>query len=80
VLVPQQKISPATATAAMPFPEPLLVPLSEAARLLGVRIYSIRRLTRRGVLPYRVVGNKWLVPFASLKAFANGTLPTKRAA
>ena len=48
-------------------PEPLLVPLAEAARLLGVRIYSIRRMTRKGVLPYK------LIPFAALKAFASNT-------
>ena len=51
-------------------PEPLLVPLKEAARLLGVRVYSIRRLTRKGQLAYKVIGNKWLVQYASLKAFA----------
>jgi hypothetical protein len=37
--------------------EPLLVSLKEAARL--------------GVLPYRIVGNKWLVSFKAVKAFAN---------
>jgi excisionase family DNA binding protein len=52
--------------------EPLLVPLSEAARLLGVKIYSVRRLARRGVLPRRVIGNRWLIPYAALKAFAVG--------
>lgn len=55
-----------------PSPEPLLVPLSEAARLLGVKIYSVRKLARRGVLPRRVVGNRWLIPYSSLKAFAAG--------
>jgi excisionase family DNA binding protein len=50
--------------------EPLLVPLSEAARLLGVKVYSIRRLTRKGQLAYKVIGNRWLVHYASLKAFA----------
>jgi excisionase family DNA binding protein len=52
--------------------DPLLVPLSEAARLLGVKIYSVRRLARRGVLPRRVIGNKWLIPYAALKTFAAG--------
>ncbi len=50
--------------------EPLLVPLAEAARLLGIKVYSIRRLTRKGQLAYKVIGNKWLVQYASLKAFA----------
>jgi excisionase family DNA binding protein len=58
--------------------EPLLVPLRDAARLLGVEIYSIRKLARRGVLPYRKIGNKWLVPFAALRDFANGVPAPKR--
>lgn len=65
---------PVTTTAS----EPLLVPLKEAARLLGVRVYSVRRMTRRGILPHRTIGNKWLVPYHSLIAFANGTIQTKR--
>jgi excisionase family DNA binding protein len=52
--------------------EPLLVPLEDAARLLGVQVYSIRRLTRKGVLPYKVIGNKWLINYSALKEFANG--------
>jgi len=67
---------PAVAT---PAPEPLLVSLSEAARLLGVKIYSIRRLARKGVLLHRVIGNRWLIHFQTLKAFANGTLPATKA-
>jgi excisionase family DNA binding protein len=67
---------PAVAT---PAPEPLLVSLSEAARLLGVKIYSIRRLVRKGVLLHRVIGNRWLIHFQTLKAFANGTLPATKA-
>jgi excisionase family DNA binding protein len=50
--------------------EPLLVPLSEAARLLGVKTYSVRQLTRSGQLPVKVIGNRWLVPYAALQAFA----------
>ena len=57
--------------------EPLLVPLKQAARLLGVEVYSIRQLTRRGVLPYRVIGNRWLVPYAALKKFAEGSTAGK---
>jgi excisionase family DNA binding protein len=44
-----------------------------AARLLGVQVYSIRRLTRRGVLPYKKIGNKWLIHYGSLKKFASET-------
>jgi excisionase family DNA binding protein len=50
--------------------EPLLVSLKDAARFLGVQVYSIRQLTRRGVLPYKVIGKRWLVNYAALKAFA----------
>lgn len=57
--------------------EPLLVSLADAAHLLGVAIYSIRRMTRRGELPYRVIGNRWLIPTQALKNFANG-VPTKK--
>jgi excisionase family DNA binding protein len=59
--------------------EPLLVSLSDAARLLGVKIYSVRRLARKGVLPHRQIGNRWLIHFQTLKAFANGTLPATKA-
>jgi excisionase family DNA binding protein len=65
------------ATPAVASIEPLLVPLAEAARLLGVRIYSIRRLTRQGLLPFKVIGNRWLVNYSALKAYANSD---KRAA
>jgi len=65
------------ATPAVASIEPLLVPLSEAARLLGVRVYSIRRLTRKGLLPFKVIGNRWLVNYSALKAFASSD---KRAA
>jgi|BogFormECP03_OM2_1039629.scaffolds.fasta_scaffold11949_2 excisionase family DNA binding protein len=65
-------MSVATPVDSKPSLEPLLVPLSEAARLLGVKIYSVRRLARRGVLPRRVIGNRWLIPYAALKTFAAG--------
>jgi excisionase family DNA binding protein len=76
-----KKIPPAVATTEVPSStEPLLVPLSEAARLLGVRVYSIRLLTRKGVLPYRVIGNRWQIPLKALKAFAECGTATGRAA
>ena len=65
-------MSVATPIDSKPSLEPLLVPLSEAARLLGVKIYSVRKLARRGVLPRRIVGNRWLIPYSALKAFAAG--------
>ena len=60
-----------------PSPEPLLVPLKEAARLLGVRVFSIRKLCRQGALPHRLIGNRWCIPTAALRAFAAGE-PTRK--
>ena len=68
-----KKISPVSANEVPTTSEPLLVPLAEAARLLGVRVYSIRLLTRKGILPFRQIGNKWLVNYAALKKFAEGS-------
>ena len=51
---------------------PLLVSLTEAAPLLGVKVYSVRQLCRKGTLPHRVIGNKWLVNYRALEVFANG--------
>jgi hypothetical protein len=50
--------------------KPLAVSLKDTAKLIGLKPYSVRRLARRGDLLYRVVGNKWLINFASLEAFA----------
>jgi hypothetical protein len=50
---------------------PLLVPVSEAARLLSVSAWEIRRLCRRGALGYKRLGKtKWLVISRSIAAFA----------
>lgn len=58
--------------------EPLLVPLKQAAQLLGVQVYSIRKLTRSGQIAYRVVGNRWLVNYQALKTFANDSKGPRR--
>ena len=52
--------------------EPLLVSLSEAARLLGVKMYTIRKMCRRGVLPYRTPAVKWMIPRSAIKNFVEG--------
>lgn len=62
-----------------PSPEPLLVPLKEAARLLGVRVFSIRKLCRQGALPHRLIGNRWLVSMAAIRAFAAGEPVSRKA-
>ncbi len=67
--MPQKKLSVVSSSVVLTT-EPLLVPLAEAARLLGVKTYSIRQLTRKGHLPVKVIGNRWLVPYAALQAFA----------
>jgi excisionase family DNA binding protein len=72
--MPRKKSIPAVTTSSAVTPnEPLLVPLSEAARLLGTKIYSIRLLCRKGALPFRIVGNRWLVNYQALKKFAEGS-------
>lgn len=72
------------ASALPALPEPLLVPLAEAARLLGVKMFSIRQLCRqfdatKGAvgLPHRLIGNRWLVPLAAVRAFAAGEVARK---
>lgn len=65
----QNNVSRSAVAVSLPA-EPLLVTLGEAARLLGVKIYSVRQLTRKGILPHKVIGNKWCVNYQALKAFA----------
>lgn len=36
-----------------------------------MKVYSVRLLCRKGHLPHRVIGKKWLVSYAALKAFAD---------
>jgi excisionase family DNA binding protein len=53
-------------------PEPLLVPVIEAARRIGLKPSTVRKLVRRGALAARKVSpTKWLITTASIKAFAN---------
>ncbi len=43
--------------------KPLLVPVTETAPVYWrARAYSIRKMARNGDLPYRRMGNRWLVP------------------
>jgi predicted DNA-binding transcriptional regulator AlpA len=61
----------ASATAASSSQPALLVPVSEAARLLSVSAWEIRRLCRKGALSYKKLGRtKWLVVSRSIAAFA----------
>jgi hypothetical protein len=62
-------VIPSTGTTA---PEPLLVPVPEAARLLSLSEYSIRRLCRKDQLKYKKLSpTKWLVTTASIRKFAS---------
>jgi excisionase family DNA binding protein len=64
-------ISPVSAP---PIQPPLCVPVSEAARLLSVSAWEIRRLCRRGVLGYKKLGRtKWLITSRSINLFASET-------
>jgi len=51
---------------------PLAVPVKEAARLLSVSTWEVRRLVRRGALCCKKLGHtKWLVTTRSLHAFVS---------
>jgi hypothetical protein len=53
-------------------PEPLLVPVAEAARLLSLDRATIRILARKGLLAYKKISQtKWLVTTKSIREFAN---------
>jgi excisionase family DNA binding protein len=56
----------------IPRTEPLLVPVSEASRLLSLNRATIRDLVRRGSLAAKKISpTKWLITTASIKSFAN---------
>lgn len=51
--------------------EPLLVTVPEAARLLSLSPWTVRRYVRRGLIAAkRISRSKWLIPYKSLLAFA----------
>ncbi len=63
---------PQSQKSAPPLQPPLLVPVSEAARLLSVSAWEIRRLCRKGALGYKKLGRtKWLITSRSVQAFAS---------
>jgi len=67
-----KKISDVIPSASTTLPEPLLVPVPEAARRISVSEYSVRLLCRKGQLAYKKLSKtKWLVTTASLRAYAN---------
>jgi excisionase family DNA binding protein len=71
--VAKSKSAVAAPTVAAPsLQPPLLVPVSEAARLLSVSTWEIRRLVRRGALGCKKLGRtKWLISVSSLQKFAS---------
>jgi hypothetical protein len=53
-------------------PEPLLIPVAEAARQLSVSTWEIRRLVRKGLLTHKKLSKtNWLIPMKSIRAFAD---------
>lgn len=70
--MPHNKISPATATTAVPLPEPLLVTTARAAELLSISPWEIRRLVRKGLLAHKKLSKtNWLITMRSVREFAN---------
>lgn len=66
---PSENNSPSAGTS---LPEPLTVPVAEAARLLSLSEYSIRLLARKGQLAYRKLSKtKWLITMKSIRQFAD---------
>lgn len=53
---------------------PLLLTLTEAARLLGISRTTIHKLVGNGSLPYRRVGADRRIPRAALESFAQSEL------
>jgi len=51
---------------------PLAVSLVEAARLVSLSKFTLRRRIKDGRLKATRVGNRWIVPVASLESFVNG--------
>lgn len=59
-------------SSAPPLQPPLLIPVAEAARLLSVSTWEIRRLCRKGALGYKKLGRtKWLITSRSIQNFAS---------
>ncbi len=50
-------------------PEPLWVSVSEAAKLAGVQTKTIRRAIEAAGVKFQVIGNRYLISFASLIVF-----------
>lgn len=68
---PEESLNSVFPSPGRALPEPLLVPVSEAARRLSISEYSIRLLARKGQLTYKKLSKtKWLVTTASIRKFA----------
>lgn len=66
---PKKKIVPSVSLAVVQ--PPLLIPVAEAARLLSVSTWEVRRLVRKGALGCKKLGRtKWLISMSSLHKFA----------
>lgn len=68
----------------MPYParmriqqiEPLAVSPTQAALLLSLSKRKVQDLMSRGVIPFRKVGRRTLIPFSALKSFLRIDHPT----
>lgn len=45
-----------------------LYKVEQAAEVLGVSVYSIRRYIKKGLLPHRKIGRRYYIPGAALLA------------
>jgi len=56
---------------AVAIPDPLLITTKQAATLLSISPWEIRRLARKGQLAYkRLSKTNWLISMKSVRAFA----------
>jgi excisionase family DNA binding protein len=53
-------------------PEPLLLSVKEAARMIGLSAWSVRQLVADGEIRARKFGRRVLPEFKSVKAFVDG--------
>lgn len=62
-----------------PIPDPLLVSVAEAARMLGLGATATWRLLKDGRLDVARIGRRTLIPVASVKAFAASRIKSNAA-
>ena len=53
-----------------PIVQPILVPMSRAAELLGVSVRTVQNLITAKELPSRKIGRRRLIPYSALQTLA----------